>query len=417
MARNIDVAFESDFNTFYHVSNIGEGGSGRVVEVKDQDEKIFALKYLHPDRITTNKRKRFKNELAFCERDVHLNIIKVFDHGHIFLKKEKCPFYVMPRYGHNLRKLMKNGIDSKDVLPFFSQILNGVEAAHFLDVWHRDLKPENILVDLKKNLLVIADFGIAHFAEPVRQTNAKTKPGDWVASVNYAAPEQRERLMEGDHRADIWTLGLILNELYTGRLAVGSDFMKISDIDGQYEYLDDLVHLMLKQDVDKRPQSIDEIKEELIGRKNAFIVRQKLDHLQKTVIKTSDVDDPFVSDPVRLVAIDYSNKNLIFKLSKAVNSQWIEAFQRMEGFRYSPGIFEPSLFSFRGDTASIPFYDDRDSQQFVDFFKSYLKRTTETYKARLIKAQQAKELEEKEKLQSRIEEQRRRESIIKNVKI
>lgn len=103
------------------------------------------------------------------------------------------PFYVMPLYQHTLRGLMDAGIERNRILPLFSLILDGVEAAHLLRVWHRDLKPENVLCDANSGSAVIADFGIAHFEEDELYTAVETRNGDRLANFQYAAPEQRIR--------------------------------------------------------------------------------------------------------------------------------------------------------------------------------------------------------------------------------
>jgi eukaryotic-like serine/threonine-protein kinase len=82
-------------------------------------------------------------------------------------------FYAMPLYAGTLRDLIKKGIAADAVLPFFGQLLAGVNAAHLLGVWYRDIKPENVLFSASENKLIIADFGIAHFEENVQYPLSK----------------------------------------------------------------------------------------------------------------------------------------------------------------------------------------------------------------------------------------------------
>jgi hypothetical protein len=172
-------------------SPLGEGGAGKVFSVHNEDNESYALKCLSPDRITTEKRKRFKNEIAFCSKFSHKNIIEVIDYGVVSIKEKDCPFYVMPMFKMTLRNLLENNLAPENVISLFSQILDGIEAAHLLKVFHRDLKPENILFDPNKELVVIADFGIAHFEEDLLETKIETKFSDRMANFAYAAPEQR----------------------------------------------------------------------------------------------------------------------------------------------------------------------------------------------------------------------------------
>ena len=88
---------------------------------------------------------------------------------------------------------MKEGLKKDHILPLFSQLLNGVEAAHLRKVIHRDLKPENILYDPRGNRVIVADFGIAQFQEEELYTAVETKAEDRLANFQYAAPEQRKR--------------------------------------------------------------------------------------------------------------------------------------------------------------------------------------------------------------------------------
>lgn len=121
------LIFESLFETYTSSGIIGEGGSGYVHSVASSAGDIFALKYLNPDRITSEKLKRFKNEIEFCQRNNHPNIVRLIDTGVILVKDTKCPFYVMKHYSGTLRACMQK-LSKENALQMFSQILNGVEA-------------------------------------------------------------------------------------------------------------------------------------------------------------------------------------------------------------------------------------------------------------------------------------------------
>ncbi len=155
--------FETATKTYIYKGEIGHGGAGTVFRVEDSEGHVFALKLLTETNST--KRRRFKNELFFCQQEQHANIIRVLDSGVILPGKKPTPFYVMPMYDCTLRTLINEGIEHDRILPLFDQVLSGVEAAHLKDVFHRDLKPENILYERGSRRLVVADFGIAHFEE------------------------------------------------------------------------------------------------------------------------------------------------------------------------------------------------------------------------------------------------------------
>ncbi|MBL7152360.1 MAG: serine/threonine protein kinase [Phycisphaerae bacterium] len=417
MAKKKQRVFESVFNTYRYSGEVGSGGSGIVVKVEDEDENTFALKYLNPDRITSDKLKRFKNELSFCENNEHANIIKVIDRGYTETEDVKCPFYVMPYYPETLRRLMKTGISPTDVLPFFSLILDGIEAAHFRDIWHRDIKPENILSDPAANALVIADFGIAHFEEEFLHTAVATRQQDRLANFQYAAPEQRGPGEQVDRRADIYALGMILNEMFTGKLPQGTKFQKVGDVSPDHAYLDSLIDLMLHQNPDHRPQDIDAIKKELIAHKSAFVSQQRLSQLQ-TVVPKYESDDPLVNNPVSVVSLDIQGGKLIFKLSQKVNQDWINIFWKQNTADGSKVMMhsETNIFDFDEDQATHS-VEEQNAQRIVDYFKSYLELANQGYKKFIEKKQRRKERQERERLEAEIAQEKRRQRILGNLKI
>ena len=188
MAKAPNV-FETLSDTYAVTGVVGEGGSGRVFTAKDSAGAAYALKCLFPNLVTTQKRKRFKNEIDFCSKQRHPNLIQVIDAGLAEWDGVKVPFYVMPLLPATLRKLCEQKIPPARVLPLFSQVLDGVEAAHKLGVTHRDVKPENVLYDPEHDRLVIADFGIAHFEEEIIATAVETKAADKLLNIRYSAPE------------------------------------------------------------------------------------------------------------------------------------------------------------------------------------------------------------------------------------
>jgi serine/threonine protein kinase len=382
MAKIKNPEFETMSNSYKSVKKLGEGGAGSVYEVTDQDSKTFALKILSAGVVSTDKVKRFTNEMNFLSKNRHDNIVEVLDSGFITENGKKLPFYVMPRYSQTLRTIITNKIQTDKVLPYFSQILDGVEALHLKDVWHRDLKPENVLYDENTDRLLIADLGVAHFEEENLHTNIETKPGTRLANFLYAAPEQKRKGMSVDSKSDIYALGLMLNEMFTGDVLQGTGHKTIATVAPNYSYLDDLVTSMVQQSPDNRPNSIDSIKQELIGRQNDFIQRQKISQLEKTVVPTSEVDDILIAEPVKIVDVDYDNGSLIFKLNHVVvNTQWFYMFRDPKVyFQYIQGA-HPQNFSFQGNTASIR-ANQYDAPRIAETFPKFLENTNREYKSK-----------------------------------
>ncbi|MGD0283435.1 MAG: serine/threonine-protein kinase [Dissulfurispiraceae bacterium] len=410
--------FETSFSAYSIKGILGEGGAGRIFKCTDDAGERWAVKLLDPEKATRDKLKRFKNELVFCERNKHPNIVTVVDRGLYKDGAVSAPFYVMPVYDRSLRKLIDAGIKTDMVLPYFGQLLDGIEAAHLQKVVHRDIKPENILYDSANKRLLVCDFGIARFEEEELFTAVDTKDTDRLANFQYAAPEQRGRGLEVDHRADIYALGLILNEMFTGEVPYGTGYKTISSVALGCSYLDDLVSAMLRQTPSERPASIAVIKAELIGRKNEFITQQRLSELKATVIPVSDIDDPLIADPPKLVGVDYERGTLTLTLSTFVNPTWVRAFQNMGNYGSFAG-YDPGQFQISGNKAVVSRVRDDSNfiQQLINYFKGWLPTANFKYKETIERQIRDAEENERKRLKQEIEERERRMQILKSVKI
>jgi serine/threonine protein kinase len=254
----------SQYRTVFHGyvagKQIGEGGNGTVFEVLRDDGKPFAMKLLSKVDLRSSQRDRFSNELWFCATNKHPNIIEVFDWGLSALGGE--PFCIMPLLDGSLRGRMKKGLPPNDVTALFRSAIDGVAFAHDRGVSHRDLKPENLLYRKETEALVVADFGIAHFTSETMKARVETKKGARMANRDYAAPEQDEKRGVVDHRADIYALGLILNEMFTGKRIRGPAYTSIAGVAPHYAYLDELVSQMLSENPADRP-SLEKIRSAL----------------------------------------------------------------------------------------------------------------------------------------------------------
>lgn len=409
------IIFETTFALYNATEIIGEGGSGRIYKATDDSGSICAIKLLDPGKATKEKVKRFKNELQFCLRNEHENIVTVIDHGIFKDGKKSSLFYVMPFYNGSLRQLLLAGIAKNKVLPYFVQILDGVEAAHLQMVVHRDLKPENVLYDSSSDRLLIADFGIARFKEEDLFTAIETKDTARLANFQYAAPEQRGRGNEANNRTDIYALGLILNEMFTSEVPYGTGYKTIDSIDTEYKYLDSLVAEMLRQSPSERPSSIEIIKGELIGRKNAFIEKQRISKLKQTVVKESDLDDPLILDPPRLISFDYNKGNLTLFFNKPLNHNWIQALHNIGGYTSLMGK-GPKAFSFSGDKATIN-AKEHEIQNIINYLKSWIPIANRGYEEKLRSDIREDAERERQRIAREIEEREQRERVLNNIKI
>ena len=301
---------------------------------------------------------------------------------------------------------------------YFGQLLDGVEAAHLHGACHRDLKPENVLFDEKSDTLVIADFGIAHFEEEDLHTAVETRTDARLANFLYAAPEQRTRETTADTRADIYALGLILNEMFTGVVPHGTGFRRIADVAPDFGYLDVVVEAMIQQDREKRFSSIDLIKRDIMARSNEVLVRQRLNTLKTEIIPEVEVDDPVVNNPIKIKSVDYNSGLLIFTLTAPPPPNWIMEFKNPQSsFNYIQGK-APTSFDFNGDKAVIPFgSQDNAPQVLVNHMNSYVESANKQYKDTALKGHRDRIADERLRHQNLIAEEERRLKILGSIEL
>jgi serine/threonine protein kinase len=409
------VSFETTFGVYVVDELLGEGGAGRVYGGIGPDGTAIALKVLAEECASADKRRRFKNEISFLGRNKHRNIVTVVDYGVARGGEINGPFYIMRRYQSSLRPLMQKGISADGVLPLFSQILDGVEAAHLQDVVHRDLKPENILYDQDTKTLAIADFGIARFTEDLLATLVETTPAQRLANFQYAAPEQRTPGHPVGIPADLYALGLLLNEMITGTVPHGTEYRLISSVSKEMSFLDEIVAKMLRQAPQVRPASISELKGLIQRYKSEAVSVQRLNRLSSTVISAGEIDEPLAHEPPRLVSFDWDERKLTLTLDREISPIWITALHQMDSCNFIMGK-GPEAFSFRGTQASVA-AEDHEVQSIINHFKDWLPVATKKLKVLLERAAQQQEAERKEKLRREREAEERRLRVMRSTKI
>lgn len=393
------------FATYAVGKSIGQGGNGYVYEISENGKKT-AAKVLDKSRATREKLKRFENEFRFCSIDRHPSIMRVQEYG---LTDEGTPFFTMPLYKGSLRSLI-GSLTEDQCFSVVKKVLDGVEAAHKFGVVHRDLKPENILYSDGLESVVLADFGIAEFGEDELFTAVETKDGTRLANFQYAAPEQRIRDGSIDKTTDIYSLGLIINELFTGELALGKNHKSIGEKSEKYSYLDAVVDKMLNQQQRSRYQSIEEIKIEISARSREYISSLKISKLSNAAIPYSQVDDPIASDPIRIVDAQWDQGVLHIYLNHQPTPSWRWALLNMGGHSsvWNKG---PEVFQFRGNEAFISAHDGSEAQRIIDYFKQWLPTVAQVYERKLKDDALREERERIQQMEKRIAEEKRKKEI------
>lgn len=197
---------------------IGVGGMANVYKAKDLLEKrVVAVKILRDEFMTDSDLvQRFKNESKAISLLSHPNIVKVFDVS----VSDKIQYIAMEYInGVTLKEYMEQRgvLNWKETLLFITQTLEALQHAHKKGIVHRDIKPQNIML-LPDGSIRVMDFGIARFS----RGETRTETNKAIGSVHYISPEQA-RGDNIDSRADIYSTGVMMYEMLTGKLPFESD--------------------------------------------------------------------------------------------------------------------------------------------------------------------------------------------------
>ena len=288
------------------VKKLGEGGMGTVYLAEDiMLERKVALKVLNPvltkDSTFTE---RFRHEAKIQASLIHPNIVALYNY---FRESDNYCMVMENVEGDTLKHLISSTgpMPEQRAIWILNQLLEAVGFAHKKGIIHRDIKPSNILITKDDNVKIL-DFGIAK----ILQDKGLTKTGTKMGTVYYMSPEQIKAVKDIDHSTDIYSLGITLYEMLSGRVPFNVD------TDSDFEIMNEIVSSELKdpreyyphisnwvvdvlfdsvhKDRDKRIQNTDEFRNRLLSKEEKTTAPPPE---QKTVIdipKTAPVVKPVV---------------------------------------------------------------------------------------------------------------------------
>jgi serine/threonine protein kinase len=276
---------------------LGHGGMGAVYKARQKQlDRLVALKILPPE-VGQNPAfaERFTREARSLAKLNHPEIVTVYDFGHT----EDGLYYFLMEFidGTDLRRIIQAGeITSNQALAIVPKICEALHYAHKKGIVHRDIKPENLLLDTEGNVK-IADFGLARLLDKPTNAYTLTQSGQRMGTPHYMAPEQIEHPQEVDHRADIYSLGVVFYEMLTGELPIGRFAPPSKKVHVDVR-LDEIVLHTLEKEPELRYQQASEIKtdvETVAGKGQGAKVsytregtKSKLDIIRQQVRKPAD---------------------------------------------------------------------------------------------------------------------------------
>ncbi|MCO6045853.1 serine/threonine-protein kinase [Aeoliella sp. ICT_H6.2] len=250
------------------LSLLGYGGMGAVYKARQTNlDRLVALKIIRPEAtLDRTFASRFNREAKTLARLSHQHIVNVFDFGEVaWPTAEDQPnrplFYFIMEYvdGVNLRQLISDGkLMPNEALAIVPQICDALQYAHDEGVVHRDIKPENILID-KRGRVKIADFGLAKLSTQKEGEFRLTGTHQVMGTPRYMAPEQLESTHGVDHRADIYSLGVVFYEMLTGEAPMGHFDPPSKKVEVDVR-LDEVVLRSLAREPARRYQHASEVK-------------------------------------------------------------------------------------------------------------------------------------------------------------
>jgi serine/threonine-protein kinase len=290
---------------------LGEGGMGVVYKAEDTKlNRTVALKFLSTNQLATDDEKqRFEQEAKAAAQLSHANIAHVYE-----INEHEGQTFIAMEYieGETIADMIKDRpLKIKEAIKIAQQIAEGLHSAHELGIVHRDIKSANVMIT-NKGVAKIMDFGLAKMSA----ASMLTKAGTTLGTIAYMSPEQSQG-EKVDHRADIWSLGVVLYEMISGQLPFRGDYESAIVYSIMNEppepltavrtgvpmKLEEIVNKLLAKDRDERYQNIIELPVDL---KNV-----SLQDTATSRIRSSAITDSIREEKKLTVEVKYSYKTIL----------------------------------------------------------------------------------------------------------
>jgi serine/threonine-protein kinase len=322
------------------IRKIGEGGMAVVYEgVQASLDRPVAIKVLSQKvENHSSLMERFNRESLIIARLNHPQIIHVIDRG---TTQEGMPYFVMELVdGTDLQAAIRAGnLDFNRKLDLVIQVCKALSYAHRNGVVHRDIKPSNVLIDNDGNVRV-ADFGIAQFYNGKGRDPTDTQSDIIMGSLPYMSPEQQQDATRVTTRSDLYSLGALAYELFTGIKPVGR-FRLPSEIDPRFpKPLEEVIARCLDPEPEKRPASADEIKGSFLKLlRGAHLNRSQKERASQGI---SRIEDKFAlldvlkedSDGAVYLYEDREDQSLLVIKKKPSTSNGLEEARRLTSLEH-----------------------------------------------------------------------------------
>jgi serine/threonine protein kinase/Flp pilus assembly protein TadD len=329
------------------LEKLGEGGMGVVYKAQDTKlDRIVALKFLPKHLLCDNEAKtRFEHEAKAASALNHPNIATIHEIDEVEGECFICMEYVE---GESLKEIItEKKLSIKEILTIAIQIAEGLSTAHRKGIVHRDIKSDNLMLTYD-GLVKIMDFGLAK----LKGVSRVTKAGTTLGTVYYMSPEQ-VRGEEVDHRTDIWSLGVVLYEMFAGQLPFKGEYEQgviysilnenpkpMADLrTGLPGEIEPIVNKALSKILDSRYQKSEDIVIDLRKLKN------KLKSVKEQP-STEELQPSIAILPFTNLSADKENEYFSDGLAEDI----IDALTQVPGLRV---MARTSAFSFRGKETDV----------------------------------------------------------------